>query len=775
MDKSNKPSLLIIIGSLDLGGAENHLLTILPRLKNDFDVTIFTTSFAGNFYQEFAKVGVPVEYKYLTGSSSTNKLSRILRLAKNFWRTLRYIRRHNPDIIHYFLPGSYLLGGYAATLLRRKHLIMSRRSQNDYQKKHHKIATVLEHRLHKRMSRVLANSQKVATQLKDEGVNDKQLRLIYNGVDLDRYSLNADPEFRESLDIPNDALVFTIVANLFFYKGHQDLLHAFANIHSQLPENWVLLCVGRNTGELDSLQKLATKLGLENHIRFLGQRMDIPEIVSASDIGILASHEEGFSNAILEFMACGKPMMVTRVGGNAEAVLDQQCGYVVAPKDSDQMADALLKLATDPQIRDTFGQAARERVSQEFSLTACVDKYKTLYQDVLQTRSLSETGKPVILFVINNIGFVYSHRLPIILGAAGAGYEVHVATCFDDNSELKHQDKINYHHIDFNRNSINPVTELKPIIQLIKLYRRIRPDMIHHMCKKSVLYGCLITRFMPKTPVANTVPGLGYLFISSSLKSKLITTVLRKGYKFGFKRKHLKTIFQNDDDRELFEKYRIVKPGQCVMIRGSGVDIDEFQPTPHQVNKPLVIIPSRLLWDKGVGEFVEAARNLKDSGARFALVGDVDPLNPASISADTVKSWVDKGIVEHWGWCDDMVAVLKQADIVCLPSYREGMPKALLEAAACGLPIVTTDAPGCKDVIVHEESGFIVPIKDSEFLTKYLHQLIVSAELRDIMGTKARQRVMENFSTEIIVNHSLEIYNKLLSFGGGEVDVEGAQ
>lgn len=368
-----------------------------------------------------------------------------------------------------------------------------------------------------------------------------------------------------------------------------------------------------------------------------------------------------------------------------------------------------------------------------------------------------------ILFVINNIEFLYSHRMPIIMGAIDAGYEVHVATYYKPGTRLHHQDKIKYHHIDFNRNSINPITELKPLIQLAKLYSRLSPDIVHHTCKKSVLYGCLIARFMPKIAVLNTIPGLGYLFISDSLKASIVRAVLQVGYRIGLSRKRLKVAFQNEDDQALFLKHRLVKPAQSLLIRGAGVDIDEFKPEakPQDV-PPIIVLPARLLWDKGVGEFVEAARLLKQkANARFVLIGDVDPINPASIPAGTLKQWVDEGVVEHWGWCDDMVSIFKQAHIACLPSYREGMPKALLEALAAGLPVVTTNAPGCLDTVEEGINGFVVPIKKFEPLASALLKLIENAELRGKMGQASRERAKALFSTHIIVAQHLEAYSDL--------------
>ncbi len=369
-----------------------------------------------------------------------------------------------------------------------------------------------------------------------------------------------------------------------------------------------------------------------------------------------------------------------------------------------------------------------------------------------------------ILFVINNIEFLYSHRLPIILGAVDAGYEVHVATYYKLGMLLQHQDKLTYHHIDFNRNSINPITELKPLIQLAKLYRRLSPDIVHHTCKKSVLYGCLVTRFMPKIAVLNTIPGLGYLFISQKLKASIVRAVLQVGYRIGLHRKCLQVAFQNEDDQALFLKHRLVKSDQCLLIRGSGVDIDAYKPVIKlQDVPPIIVLPARLLWDKGVGEFVEAARQLKaQCDARFVLIGDVDPINPASIPANTLKQWVDEGVIEHWGWCDDMVPIFEQAHIACLPSYREGMPKALLEALAAGLPVVTTNAPGCKDTVEKDKNGFVVPIKQFESLAAALRKLIENQELRLEMGKASRARAITLFSTHIIIEQHLKVYRNLL-------------
>jgi glycosyltransferase involved in cell wall biosynthesis len=267
---------------------------------------------------------------------------------------------------------------------------MSRRSLNTYQQQHRLLAR-LEWWLHRRMSAVIGNSRAVLADLAAEGVPPDRIGLIYNGVEVfDAAQLPPREETRRRLEIDPAALVLTTVANLIPYKGHRDLLVALAGIANELPADWVLLCVGRDDGIGPALRAQARTLGLDRHVRWLGKRPDVPELLHASDLGIVPSHEEGFSNVILEGMAAGLPMIVTRVGGNPEAVVDGATGLVVPPRDPGALAAAVLELARDPDRRDRMGSAARHRAVTMFSLDACVDRYAKLY------RMLSDpTGEPV--------------------------------------------------------------------------------------------------------------------------------------------------------------------------------------------------------------------------------------------------------------------------------------------------------------------------------------------------------------------------------------------
>jgi glycosyltransferase involved in cell wall biosynthesis len=256
---------------------------------------------------------------------------------------------------------------------------MSRRSLNTYQRRHRLLARI-ERRLHSRMSAVVANSRAVLAELVIEGVAPERLGLIYNGIEPAVFAdLPPRAEVRRRLGLGSAALVLTTVATLIPYKGHGDLLDALAGVAGELPADWVLLCVGRDDGIGPALRARARALGIDGHVRWLGERHDVPEILHASDVGILPSHEEGFSNAVLEGMAAGLPMVVTRVGGNPEAVVHDVSGLVVPPRDPRAMGAAILGLARDATRRQRMGEAGRHRVTAVFSLAACVDRYARLY------------------------------------------------------------------------------------------------------------------------------------------------------------------------------------------------------------------------------------------------------------------------------------------------------------------------------------------------------------------------------------------------------------
>ncbi len=375
----------IFVPRLAIGGTEQHLLDVLPRIDpRRFAVTVVTTRGPGSLDNGMRRRGIRVIHAGYTERKPWS-------LAGAFLGIGRFLRRERPDIIHFFLPEAYLIGGLCALMLGQKCRVMSRRSLNLYHRRRRFSATI-ERWLHRQMDVVLANSNAVASQLKNEGVTEDQLRTVYSGIDVDLYAGIEMSDARRELALPEDAMVFVCVANLIPYKGHRDLLDAFAVADSRLPKNWRLLVVGRDDGIGAQLRDHAQQLGLEKNVLWVGERTDVATILKASDVAVLASHEEGLPKSILEAMAAGLPCIVTDVGGSPEAVLDNVTGKVVAARDIPALSDALVGLANDQPKRAGFGQAAKLRLDQLFRLEACVAEYEKIYDRLLgQTVAVSES------------------------------------------------------------------------------------------------------------------------------------------------------------------------------------------------------------------------------------------------------------------------------------------------------------------------------------------------------------------------------------------------
>jgi glycosyltransferase involved in cell wall biosynthesis len=289
------------------------------------------------------------------------------------------------------------------------------------------------------------------------------------------------------------------------------------------------------------------------------------------------------------------------------------------------------------------------------------------------------------------------------------------------------------------------------------LYRQENPDLVHQFTVKCVLYGSLTCHLLGIRSVVNSVTGLGYVFMEGDGRSWL-RGLIKLFYRLVLRSTWV--IFQNPDDRTIFLENHLADPQRAALIRGSGVDVRRFFPQPESPGIPLIILPARLLWDKGVGEFVEAARQFHADGqrARFALVGDCDNENPASVQESQLLAWVKEGVIEWWGWREHMEEVYANASIVCLPSYREGVPKTLIEAAACGRPIVASNVPGCREVVRNGENGLLIEARDASGLAKALGYLIQNPNIRAKMGAIGRKIAEEEFSLELIIPQTLAVY-----------------
>lgn len=380
LNTAQRPDAVFVIGSLDLGGAERHLLQVLPELKRrGWQVELYCVTRRGVMADALEEKGVPVYTPTLVGQCKPGILSRVVGVVAALIELTVHLWTRRPALAHFFLPEAYIIGGICALIAQTPVRIMSRRSLNDYQQGR-PISRWVERRLHHTMHHVLGNSRAVVEQLNKEGFTVERVSLIYNGIELTQLrSRRGRAEVRLELGIAPMALVYVLVANLIPYKGHRDALQAFAFAQSDLPEGWTVLMVGRDNGIGELLRTEAAALGIGDHVKWLGMRRDVPDLLAASDVGLLCSHQEGFSNAILEAMGAGLPVIATDVGGNAEAVLNGQTGRIVPARSPSHLAEAIVSLA-DKERREKMGSAARARVESLFSLSSCVDRYESCYR-----------------------------------------------------------------------------------------------------------------------------------------------------------------------------------------------------------------------------------------------------------------------------------------------------------------------------------------------------------------------------------------------------------
>jgi glycosyltransferase involved in cell wall biosynthesis len=320
--------------------------------------------------------------------------------------------------------------------------------------------------------------------------------------------------------------------------------------------------------------------------------------------------------------------------------------------------------------------------------------------------------------------------------------------------------------IALSRRGMNPVAELQTVLRLRRLYQAEKPDIVHHFTPKCILYGSLAARWSGVGAVVNSITGLGYLFAIDGWRGRLIRNLVSSFYRFALR--GTQVVFQNPEDMQMFADKGIVSPQTAGLIPSSGVDLDRLTPSPEPEGVPVVLLAARLLWDKGVGEFVEAARLLAGRGiqVRFALAGRTDPGNPSSIPAARIASWRDERAIEWWGWQEDMPSALARSNIVCLPSYyREGVPRILVEAAACGRALIASDIAGCREIVRAGYNGLLVPTRDPQALADAICVLARDVALRGKMGANGHRLVQEHFSAEQVNRATLEVYARATKAG----------
>lgn len=376
-------------------------------------------------------------------------------------------------------------------------------------------------------------------------------------------------------------------------------------------------------------------------------------------------------------------------------------------------------------------------------------------------------GRRIALFG-NTDWYLYNFRLSLARRLREEGAQLLLVSPDGEYGPKLRELGFDWRPLPMERRSLNPFAEARLIATLAGLLKRERIEIVHGFTIKPAIYAGLAGRLAGVKGRVSAVAGLGFVFISDSLKARILRPVVRSLAWVAFGGPDARLIVQNPDDRAAFVDKRLVDPARVRTIPGSGVDLSRFTVTRRVrgEGEPLIVLlAARMLWDKGLAEFVEAARRLKAEGRniRFLLAGDPDPGNPAACSPEDLKAWVEEGVVEHLGHVADMPRLLGEVDVVALPSYREGLPKTLIEAAGCALPLVTTDVPGCREVVTHEVDGLLSPVREWQGLHAAIARLDDDAGLRRRLGAAAREKALNLFDEQIVLARTLEVYGELLN------------
>lgn len=368
-----------------------------------------------------------------------------------------------------------------------------------------------------------------------------------------------------------------------------------------------------------------------------------------------------------------------------------------------------------------------------------------------------------IAFVTNHDWFFMSHRLPLAKHAIEEGHEVYLLAIDTGKRNELEQMGLHFIPIPLNPTGTNPLEDVRCVLTLARLYSSLKPDVIHHITIKTSLLGCIAAKLSRQRHVVNAISGLGYAFTDG--RDGLMQKVAKTAMKFAFHSKYFSFILQNPDDFKSILNMDYVPKENVFLIKGSGVDLNEFCYTPMPNNDELeILLPARMLRDKGVIEFIDAAKLLREKlkgRARFILAGDCTSTNPTVLKEEDLRPLLEDGYIEWIGHQNQMKPIYQKSDIVVLPSYREGLPKSLIEACAIGRPIVTTDVTGCRECVENEVNGFLVKVKDSESLAEGILKLVENSELREKFGKASRELAERDFSIEKVVQQHFDIYRKL--------------
>lgn len=767
-DKTAPMRIVHVISGLGQGGAETVMHRLIVADKDTNEHCVISMGSEGVFGPRLRAEGIPVHTLEMRGAAG---------MAKGVWRLYGLLRRLRPDVVQTWMYHADFIGGLAARLAGIKAVSWGIRNSGADLGKGSSSARLFSW-LCARTSPlvpgvIVACAENAAQRHRQWGYRDDRMLVIPNGYDLSRWQpdMLARDQVREEWGVPRDVPVVGSVARWNPLKDHENLIDAFALCARKQPELRCVLIGHGMEASNQELMALIDRHGLRDRMLLLGRRDDVPRLMNGLDVHVLSSRAEGFPNVVAEAMATGVACVCTDVGDAAMILGD--AGWLAPPRNAQALASAM------EQALDSMGtpahaerlQRGRGRVESLFSLEAMVHAYRMVWRRLASdypnasrgTNLESASTQKRLLFVVNNPAFFLSHRLPLALGARQAGYDVHVATMDGPSVPQITAQDLTHHVIPMSRSGKHPVSELQSIYALWRLFRKLRPQIVHAVTIKPVLYGGIAARLARVPAYVAAVSGLGFIFTRKQEGFDFLRFAATQLYRLALGHPNSRVIFQNTNDRDVLRQAGVIKPEQAVLIRGSGVDLAAFTMQPEPPGPPVAIMAARLLADKGVNEFVEAARRAAGdaSGLRWVLAGSPDPGNPASITPATFQQWRDDGVVECLGERSDIARLYGEAHIVVLPSYREGLPKSLVEAAACGRAVVTTDVPGCRDAIEPGVSGLLVPPRDAGALAGAVLELAKDADKRRAMGQAGRNLAEREFDIRKVVQAHLDLYRSL--------------
>lgn len=368
-----------------------------------------------------------------------------------------------------------------------------------------------------------------------------------------------------------------------------------------------------------------------------------------------------------------------------------------------------------------------------------------------------------LMFVVSDVAFFLSHRLALAQAAQRVGYRVTLAVPEHGDLALLAPYDFSVVYFNLERRSKNPFQELRSVISLFRVMQREQPDMVHLITGKMIFYGGISARVL-KIPALAALTGMGYIFTHDTVKTRILRWAVSCFYRVSLNHPLVHALFQNRDDLEIATKAGFIRRATTSLVGGSGTDLSKITPKPLPEGVPVIGLPARMLRDKGVVEFVEAARLLKGKGihAVFRLIGSPDPNNPTSLTVHELEKWAKEGVIEWHPFTDDIDAALADVHIVALPSYREGFPKTLIDAAAAGRIAVATDVPGCRDAIVEGVTGYLCEVRSASSLAQTLEQILVDPQSIPRMGQAARAHAEMHFDIKQVEDAHLILYADLL-------------